>query len=158
VKKELTTKKVISLVVNGETKEVMIRSADILLHTLRNQLGLTGAKSACENGDCGACTILLDREPIHACLCLTIEALNSAITTIEGITDSPIQQKFVEKWAIQCGYCTPGLIMKSYALAKNHPQADEDTIEEWLSSNLCRCTGYQEIKDAVQAILEDGLA
>ena len=148
-------KRLVSLHVNGETREVVIRSADTLLHTLREELGLTGAKRACANGDCGACTVLVDGEPMHACLTLAIENNDKMITTIEGVTDSPIQHAFVDKWAIQCGYCTPGFILKVKSLVETHPDADEEKIEEWLQSNLCRCTGYAEIKEAVQTVLKE---
>ncbi|KEF36236.1 aerobic-type carbon monoxide dehydrogenase, small subunit CoxS/CutS-like protein [Schinkia azotoformans MEV2011] len=152
-----SSKSVLRLHVNGESKDVMVRSADTLLHTLREQLGLSGAKNACENGDCGACTVLVNGEPMHSCLCLTVEAINQPITTIEGLMGSPIEQIFVEKWAIQCGYCTPGFILNCHALATKHPDADGEVIEEWMASNLCRCTGYQEIKDAVKTVLKEGI-
>lgn len=148
-----TSKSIINLHVNGETHEAVIRSADTLLHTLREQLGLTGAKKSCETGDCGACTVLINGEPTHACLSLAIEAVDQPITTIEGLIGSPIQQTFVNKWAIQCGYCTPGFILNCHALAQKHPGASDEVIEEWMQSNLCRCTGYQEIKEAVQAVV-----
>lgn len=147
-------KAVIPLLVNGEKSYVTIRDADTLLNTLRGQLGLTGAKRACENGDCGACTVLIDGKPSHSCLSLTIEAMNESITTIEGLMESPMQKAFVDNWAIQCGYCTPGFIVNSHALVTNHPEADDEMIEEWLQSNICRCTGYQEIKDAVKSVLK----
>lgn len=152
-----SSKTVVNLHVNGETKEVVVRSADTLLHTIREQLGLTGTKGGCENGDCGACTVLVNGEPMHSCLCLTMEALNQSITTIEGLVDSSIKQAFVEKWAIQCGYCTPGFILNCHALVSKHPNADDALIEDWLASNLCRCTGYQEIKDAVKTVLKEGI-
>ncbi len=152
-----SSKTVVSLHVNGETKDVMVRSADTLLHTIREQLGLSGTKNGCENGDCGACTVLVDGEPMHSCLCLTMEALNQPITTIEGLENSPIKQTFVEKWAIQCGYCTPGFILNCHALASKHPNANDAVIDEWMASNLCRCTGYQEIKDAVKTVLQKGI-
>ena len=148
-----TSKSIINLHVNGETHEAVIRSADTLLQALRNQLGLTGAKRSCENGDCGACTVLVNGDPMHACLFLAIEAVDQPITTIEGLMGSPIQQAFVNKWAIQCGYCTPGFILNCHALAEKHPQANDEVIEDWMQSNLCRCTGYQEIKEAVQAVV-----
>lgn len=148
-----TTKTIIKLLVNGETHDAVIRSADTLLHTLREQLGLTGAKKACENGDCGACTVLVNGEPMHSCLSLSVEAVNEPIITIEGLLDSPVQKAFIEKWAIQCGYCTSGFIVNAHALIEKHPDAEDETIEEWLQSNLCRCTGYQEIKEAVKAAL-----
>ncbi|MCM3566921.1 (2Fe-2S)-binding protein [Neobacillus mesonae] len=150
-----TSKTVVKLHVNGETRDVMIRSADTLLETLREQLGLTGAKRACQNGDCGACTVLVNGEPMHACLSLSIETVNQPIMTIEGLRNSSIQQEFVDKWAIQCGYCTPGFILNCHALANKRPDADDETIEEWMQSNLCRCTGYQEIKEAVKSVLQN---
>ncbi|RKD24996.1 (2Fe-2S)-binding protein [Ammoniphilus oxalaticus] len=148
-----TAKSVVQFHVNGETHEAVIRSADTLLHTLRVQLGLTGAKKSCENGDCGACTVLVNDQPMHACLSLAIETIGQPIKTIEGLMGSPIQETFVDHWAIQCGYCTPGFIVNCHALAEQHPQADDNTIEDWMQSNLCRCTGYQEIKEAVKAVL-----
>lgn len=150
-----TTKALIYLHVNGETREAVVRSADTLLLTLREQLGLTGAKRACGDGDCGACTVLLNGEPSHSCLSLAIESVNQPITTIEGLPgDSPIQQAFVDLFAIQCGYCTPGFILTCHALLTAHPDADDEVIEEWLQSNLCRCTGYQEIKDSIKSVLQ----
>ncbi|MFZ7943495.1 (2Fe-2S)-binding protein [Neobacillus sp. 19] len=149
-----TSKTVVTLHVNGESKEIMIRSADTLLQTLRDQLGLTGAKRACENGDCGACTVLVNGEPMHACLSLAIETIDQPVTTIESLMGAEIQKIFVDKWAIQCGFCTPGFILNCHALANKHPNADDEVIEEWMQSNLCRCTGYQEIKDAVKAVLQ----
>lgn len=148
-----TGKTVITLHVNGDSREVMIRSADTLLHTLREQLGLKGAKNGCGNGDCGACTVLVNGEPVHSCLTLAIENIQNQITTIEGLINSPIQKAFIDKWAIQCGFCTPGYILNCYALAEKFPNADDAVIEEWMQSNLCRCTGYQEIKDAIKDVL-----
>lgn len=145
---------VVPLLVNGTTHDIMIRPADTLLNTLRDQLGLTGAKQACGNGDCGACTVLVDGKTMHSCLTLTVESLSSGITTIEGLKHSPVRKAFVDNWAIQCGYCTPGFIVNGHALVREHPDADEERIEEWLQSNLCRCTGYQEIKDAIKSVLE----
>lgn len=149
-----TSKTIVTLHVNGESHEVMIRSADTLLQTLREQLGLKGAKRACENGDCGACTVLVNGEPVHSCLSLAIETIRQPITTIEGLMHSPIQQAFIEHWAIQCGFCTPGFVLNCHALAEKDPDASDETIEDWMQSNLCRCTGYQEIKDAVKDVLQ----
>jgi|SRR5690625_3438104 len=146
-------KQLISIVVNGIRKEAFVRNADTLLHVLRGKFGLTGAKNGCSNGDCGACTILIDGTPINACHILAVEATDHSITTIEGLIDPVVQNAFVDKWAIQCGYCTPGFILNAYALTESHPNADDTIIDEWLDSNICRCTGYQEIKEAVKTVL-----
>lgn len=144
----------IGLDVNGFKRTITIKSTDTLLHTLRKELNLTGAKPGCENGDCGACTVLIDGLPIKSCLMLTAEAIGHKITTVEGLKDAPIQKAFVERWGFQCGYCTSGFLMVCHALAAIHPDADEYVTEEWLQSNLCRCTSYQEIKDAVNSVLK----
>lgn len=136
--------------VNGEKKKVIVSPKDTLLHVLREKLGLTGAKPGCENGDCGACTILLDGKPVKSCLILAVEVEGQSITTIEGLRDTPIQKAFIEESAFQCGYCTPGFIMNCHAMLNTHPDADDKTIRQWLSSNLCRCTGYEEIEKAVK--------
>lgn len=143
----------IELDVNGEKRLVFVRAADTLLHVLREHLGLTGAKPGCENGDCGACTVLLDGWPVKSCLTLAVETVGHQITTVEGLHNTPIQQAFVEKFAFQCGYCTSGFLMVCSALANIHPDADANIIEEWLQSNLCRCTGYEEIGQALQSVL-----
>ncbi|MBO1002371.1 (2Fe-2S)-binding protein [Pseudogracilibacillus auburnensis] len=147
------TKQEISMTVNGMEKEVFVRNADTLLHILRAQLGLTGAKPGCNNGDCGSCTILMDGKPLNACHMLAVEASNKHITTIEGLTDTTIQDKFIQKWALQCGYCTPGFVLNCYALIENEPNANDVEVDEWLDSNICRCTGYQEIKESVKELL-----
>lgn len=143
----------IVLDINNETHSVIVRSADTLLYVLRAQLGLTGAKPGCLNGDCGACTINVDEWPLKSCLMLAVEASGKKITTIEGLRNAPIQQAFVKNFAFQCGYCTPGFIMNCHSLIKQHPNAAEERIEEWLSSNICRCTGYTEIENAVKSVL-----
>jgi carbon-monoxide dehydrogenase small subunit len=143
----------IELDINGEKRNLIVRPADTLLRVLREQLGLTGAKAGCENGDCGTCTVLLDGLPIKSCIMLAIEAVGHKVTTIEGLKEDPIQKAFIDKWGFQCGYCTPGFIMNCYGLVTNHPNADDETIEEWLQSNICRCTGYEEIREAVKSVL-----
>ncbi|WP_020061248.1 (2Fe-2S)-binding protein [Bacillus sp. 123MFChir2] len=140
--------------VNGETREAASRMADTLLHILRHELDLTGAKPGCENGDCGACTVFVDGIPIKSCIMLAVEAIGKQVTTIEGLQSAPIQQAFEEKWAFQCGYCTPGFIMNCHGLVTGRPDADDHVIEEWLSSNICRCTSYQEIEEAVKFALQ----
>lgn len=143
----------LTLNVNGEERVALVRPADTLLNVLRENLGLTGAKPGCENGDCGTCTIMMDGLPMKSCLLLSVEAVNREITTIEGLCDAPIQQAFMKHWAFQCGYCTPGFIMNCHALVMNKPEADDLTVENWLQSNICRCTGYQEIKEAILSVL-----
>lgn len=151
---EVTENSVITLSVNGEDREVLVKPSDILLHTLRDQLGLTGAKPGCENGDCSACTVLVDDWPMKSCLMLTVEAIGKKITTIEGLNKAPIQQAFAENFAFQCGYCTSGFLMVCQGLAINKPDADEEVIQEWLQSNICRCTGYEEIGNAIKSVLD----
>jgi len=154
---EYRGKTAITLQVNGEYNTVIVRPSDILLNVLRDQLGLTGAKPGCENGDCGACTVLIDGWPVKSCLMLAVEAQGHEITTIEALNGTPIQKAFLEKWAFQCGYCTPGFIMNCHALVNLKPQADDKTIEKWLQSNICRCTSYVEIQAAVKLALSNAL-
>ena len=151
--KELLGKGLLKLAVNGEEKVVTARPADTLLDVLRDQLGLTGAKPSCKNGDCGACTVLVDGLPIKSCLMLAVEAAGHQVTTVEGLKDTPIQGAFVDNFAFQCGYCTSGFLMNSHALTQAHPDAGDETLREWLQSNLCRCTGYEEITNAVKGAL-----
>jgi aerobic-type carbon monoxide dehydrogenase small subunit (CoxS/CutS family) len=149
----LKGKTLIKLNVNGHEREVLIRPGDILLDTLRNQLGLTGAKPGCNNGDCGACTVIIDGWPVKSCLMLTIEAAGKQIITVEGLEDAPIQRAFIEKFAFQCGYCTSGFLMVCHALKQKHAYPSDNQIDEWLQSNICRCTSYEEIGSAVRAVL-----
>ena len=150
---KLSGKFILSLNVNDEYHEVICRPSDILLDTLRDQLGLTGAKPGCENGDCGACTVIIDSWPVKSCLMLTVEAEGKKITTIEGLKNAPIQKAFIEKFAFQCGYCTSGFLLVCHALINIHPHPPDHIIDEWLESNICRCTSYQEIGEAVRAVL-----
>lgn len=146
-------KSIIELDINGEKKDVTVHPSDILLHVLREQLGLTGAKPGCENGDCGACTVLVDGWPAKSCLMLAVEAIGHKITTVEGLKEAPIQKAFVENWGFQCGYCTSGFLMVCHALAAIHPDAEEYVMEEWLQANICRCTSYKEIRNATKSVL-----
>lgn len=148
---------IITLNINGEDREIVAKPSDILLHTLRQQFGLTGAKPGCENGDCGACTVLVDDWPIKSCLMLTVEAIGKKILTIEGLKDASIQKAFVENLGFQCGYCTSGFLMVCHSLAKHYPNANDQVIQQWLQSNLCRCTGYEEIEDAIKSILKGNI-
>jgi aerobic-type carbon monoxide dehydrogenase small subunit (CoxS/CutS family) len=150
---EILDSKVITLNINGEDRKVSIKPSDILLYTLRNNFGLTGPKPGCENGDCGACTVLVDGWPVKSCLMLTVEAIGKKILTVEGLKEAPIQKAFVEEYGFQCGYCTSGFLMVCHSLSKIHPDADDAVIQEWLQSNICRCTGYEEISIAVKSIL-----
>lgn len=142
----------IDMNINGSIRTAAVKPSDTLLCTLR-ELGLTGAKPGCENGDCGTCTVLVDGWPIKSCLMLSVEAVGHEITTVEGLKDAPVQRAFVENWAFQCGYCTSGFLMVAHALSKIHPDANEKVAAEWLESNICRCTGYEEIGSAVKSIL-----
>lgn len=144
----------IDLEVNGESRRVLVRAADTLLFALRERMGLTGAKPGCENGDCGACTVLVDGWPVKSCLMLAAEAVGHKVTTVEGLNNTPLQKAFVEKFAFQCGYCTPGFIMNCQGLIDIHPEVSDEVMHEWLQSNICRCTSYQEISQAVKSVLQ----
>ena len=143
----------ISLIVNGTDELLQVPSNMTLLHALREKLGFTGTKNGCEAGECGACTVLVEDEPVNSCLVLAVELNGREITTIEGLADNgkltPLQQAFAELNAVQCGYCTPGMLMAATALLRRNPHPTEKDIQEALVGNLCRCTGYQRIIDAV---------
>lgn len=145
----------LTLTINGEQRDTVVRMADTLLDTLRGKLDLTGAKRGCENGDCGACTVLVDGLPNKSCMMLAVDARGKQVTTIEGLQNAPMQHAFIEKWAFQCGYCTSGFIMNAHALVNRHPNATDEIMDEWLSSNICRCTSYQEIREAVKSVLKE---
>lgn len=145
----------IPLDVNGEAYEVEVQSSEILLATLRAKLGLTGAKPGCLNGDCGACTIIVDHQPMKSCLMLTLEATGHRIITIEGLKETPIQNAFIKHFAFQCGYCTPGFIMNCHALLSNFSEPTYEQLKEWLQSNICRCTGYEEIEQAIHSVINE---
>lgn len=153
---QVLDKSLIELDINGEKKMAAARPADTLLYIIRTELNLIGTKASCENGDCGTCTVLVDGWPIKACMMLAVEAVGHKITTIEGLKFTPIQAAFLDKFAYQCGYCTPGFIVNCHGLVTMHPDADDNMIKEWLESNLCRCTGYEEIKTAVKSVLAKG--
>lgn len=147
-------KREVVLHINGEERAVTIRCADTLLDVLRRDFGLTGARPGCENGDCGACTVLVGSLPYKSCIMLAVEAVGQHITTVEGLIDTPIQRAFAATYAFQCGYCTPGFILNAHALLQQHQSIDENTIREWLESNICRCTSYEEIGNAVRLAAE----
>jgi len=140
--------------VNGEECPVVLRPGESLLRVLREQAGIMGPKGGCENGDCGACTVLLEGVPVKSCLVLAVEAIGKKVITVEGLKDSEVQKAFHEMGGFQCGYCTAGFIMNTYALLETRPDADENEKNDWLSSNLCRCTGYEGIQKAVNLAQE----
>lgn len=146
-------KQLIKLHVNHQIYEREIHPSELLLDVLRHQIGLTGAKPGCLNGDCGACTVMVDKQPMKSCLMLAIEAREKEIITIEGLQHKPIQKAFVDHFAFQCGYCTPGFIMNCQALLVNDSHPTDEKIKMWLSSNICRCTGYAEIEKAIKSVI-----
>jgi carbon-monoxide dehydrogenase small subunit len=139
--------------INGEETEFLCEPRQSLLEVLRETIGLTGAKEGCNNGNCGACNVILDGALVNSCLVLAVEIQGRSVTTIEGIATPeglhPLQQKFIEHAALQCGYCTPGFIVASKALLDRNPDPSEHEVREWLAGNLCRCTGYDRIVKAV---------
>ncbi|MBI4965817.1 MAG: (2Fe-2S)-binding protein [Desulfomonile tiedjei] len=154
----------VQLVVNGETVEAVVEPNRTLLQLLREDLGLTGTKHGCGVGDCGACTVILDGKPVNSCLVLAVQAQGREVLTIEGLAENgklhPIQQAFVDKGGIQCGFCSPGMILAAKALLEDNPKPTELEIRTAISGNLCRCTGYQKIVEAIQdaagSLLEKG--
>ena len=144
----------ITLSVNGETCDLLVPIHRTLLEVLREDLGLTGTKHGCEAGECGACTVLVDGVPILSCLSLPIEIEGRSVTTVEGLADGdrlhPLQQAFAEVGAAQCGYCTPGMLLTARGLLAETPTPTRPEIREALAGNLCRCTGYEKILDAVE--------
>ncbi len=148
-------KHLIDLQVNGQTYPVEVEPRERLVDVLRYKLDLTGPKEGCGTGDCGACSVLVDGEPVTSCLVLAISAQGKQLTTVEGLARpgelSPIQAAFVEKTALQCGICIPGFVVSATALLQQNPQPTEADVRYWLQGNLCRCTGYTKIVDAVLA-------
>ncbi len=148
-------KKVITMNVNGREYEIAVSPNRTLTQVLREDLDLLGTKEGCGLGDCGACTVILDGRPANSCLVLAVQANGSRITTIEGVAEGqnlhPVQQAFVDHGAIQCGFCTPGMILSAKSLLEKNAHPTELEIREAISGNLCRCTGYQKIVEAVQA-------
>jgi len=145
----------ITFQLNGVATELLVNPNQTLVGLLRDDLGLTGTKYGCGEGDCGACTVLLDGEPVNSCLVLAPQVDGRRVETIEGLADGdhlhPLQDAFIEKGAIQCGFCTPGMILSAKALLDDNPEPDELEIRTAISGNLCRCTGYQKIVEAIAA-------
>jgi carbon-monoxide dehydrogenase small subunit len=143
----------VSATINGESVEFLCETQQTLLDTLRDEIGLTGSKEGCASGDCGACSVIVDGKLMCSCLILACEMDGSTITTIEGIAQGdhlhPIQQQFLEHAALQCGFCTPGLIVATKALLDENPNPTEEEARYWLAGNLCRCTGYDKVIRAV---------
>ena len=146
-------KRSVAFKVNGADHEVFVEPRETLLQVLREKLGLTGTKQGCDLGDCGACTVVVEGQPALACLTLAIEMEGKEILTIEGLSSNgklnPLQQAFMDEGAVQCGYCTPGMIMSATALLNHNPHPTEEEVRRSLAGNLCRCTGYSKIIKAV---------
>ncbi|MBI3026083.1 MAG: (2Fe-2S)-binding protein [Candidatus Tectomicrobia bacterium] len=145
----------ISLCINGQSRAFDAEPRTLLVHLLRDEAGLTGTHIACETSVCGACTVLLDGKAVKSCTVLAVQAEGSEITTIEGLAPGgrlhPLQEQFWEKHGLQCGYCTPGMILAAWQLLERRPDPSEEEIRHGIEGNLCRCTGYQHIVDAIQA-------
>ena len=153
-------KRELELNINDELWEVNVEPHKTLLEVLREDIGFTGAKEGCGLGACGACTVLVEGAPLLSCLTLVLEVQGKRITTIEGLVEDgrpdKVQKAFIEHGAIQCGFCTPGNILSTKALLDRNPRASREEIEEALAGNLCRCTGYQKIVEAVESLVESG--
>jgi aerobic carbon-monoxide dehydrogenase small subunit len=151
----------IALTVNGTGHEVDVEPRELLVYFLREQLGLVGTVVGCDTSSCGACTVLMNGESVKSCTVLAVQADGSEVTTIEGLADDgrlhPVQQAFHEHHALQCGYCTPGMVMATVSLLAEHPDPSEEEIRLLLEGNLCRCTGYQNIVKAVKAAAGAGV-
>jgi carbon-monoxide dehydrogenase small subunit len=147
---------VLRLLVNGQIREVNANPGERLLDVLRVNLGLTGAKEGCGTGQCGACTVLLDGRPVTACLVLAADAVGHEITTVEGLAPPgrlhPLQEAFLKHGAVQCGFCTPGMLLSAKALLEENPHPSDEAIRTALAGNLCRCTGYRKIVEAVREV------
>ena len=155
----MASKTVVSATINGERVEFLCEPHQSLLECLRDVLGLTGTKEGCNDGNCGACSVLLDGRLVNSCLVLGVEVEGRAVTTVEGLADwrglHPIQQAFIEKDALQCGFCTPGILIAAKALLDREPDPSEERIRTWLAGNLCRCGTYpQHVKAVLEAAQE----
>ena len=155
-------KKPLQLTVNGELRQVFAETYYSLLDTLRDEIHLTGAKKGCDEGDCGACTVFLNGEPVTSCMILAHSARDAEVTTIEGLGSidalHPVQQAFVDYGGLQCGFCIPGLIMSGAGLLNSNPNPTEEDVRLAISGNLCRCTGYSKVVEAIMAAAETARA
>ena len=150
-------KREITVTVNGEPCRFSVKASTLLLDLLRDEVGLTGAKRGCNRGECGSCTVLLDGRPVRSCLFPAVMADGRQVVTIEGLEESdgalhPLQEAFIQKGAIQCGFCTPGMILTAKGLLDENPNPTEEEIREAISGNICRCTGYAKIIDAIRSV------
>lgn len=154
--KPSVNKTMLRMRVNGKPAEIAVKPTWTLLHVLREKLGLTGTKKGCEQGDCGACTVIMNGKTVNACLVLALQAESKEIETIEGLgtPDSlhPLQESFIKNGAVQCGFCTPGMLMSASALLRENPNPSTEEIKRGISGNLCRCTGYIKIIKAIQNV------
>lgn len=153
-------KHLIDIKVNGETYEIAVDPRETLLDAIRDDIGLTGTKKGCDMGQCGTCTVIFDGKAVNSCLVLAVEAKGKDILTIEGLAKGtklhPIQEAFINHGAIQCGFCTPGMIMSAKALLDENPNPTEEEVKKAVAGNLCRCTGYIKILEAIQAVAHKG--
>jgi carbon-monoxide dehydrogenase small subunit len=155
----LSAKSVVSFTLNGEPVEVTVSTGRYLVDVLREDLSMMGTKRSCDQGVCGTCSVLLNGRLVSSCLTLAVRAEGAEVTTIEGLGSleeglHPLQESFASHGATQCGYCTPGMIVSAVALLEENPDPSEEEIKHWLTGNLCRCTGYQKIIDAIRAVAE----
>ncbi|MBI2305545.1 MAG: (2Fe-2S)-binding protein [Chloroflexi bacterium] len=153
-------KQVVQLRINGEDYEVAVEPYRTLLDCIRDDIGLTGTKKGCDLGDCGACTVLVEGKSVNSCLMLAVEAQGKDVTTIEGLAQNgnlhPLQEAFIQYGAVQCGYCTPGMILSAKALLDENPHPTELEVRQAIAGNLCRCTGYVKIVEAIMAVAGTG--
>jgi carbon-monoxide dehydrogenase small subunit len=154
----VSTEQTISVTINGTTYEREVEARKLLIHFIRDDLDLTGSHIGCDTGNCGACSVIVDGSLVKSCMLLAVQADGSSVETVEGLADgdelSKLQQAFKDNHALQCGYCTPGMLMSATALLRSNPHPSEDEIKKGLQGNICRCTGYWNIFDAVKAASE----
>ena len=149
-------KQILSFTLNGSEVDVIVTPTETLLDVLREKLGVTGPKRGCDDGDCGTCTVLIDGNPVRSCLTIALTVQGKSVLTVEGLSADgdlhPLQQAFYEHGAFQCGFCTPGMLMSAKALLDSNPNPSRDEIRIYMSGNLCRCGGYEEVVEAIQAV------